>query len=84
MEKEEREMVRWEGEWRSEMNGGEVLESVAFEGRGLREVGIFAELKREREREEKDAGFCIFRARAKMVRVATRRATTNEGVVCNH
>lgn len=53
MEKEEREMVRWEGEWRSEMNGGEVLESVAFEGRGLREVGIFAEVKRERERGER-------------------------------
>lgn len=39
----------WEGEWRSEMNGKEGLESVAFKGRGLREVGIFAELERERD-----------------------------------
>lgn len=65
--KKGREMVgwEWEGEWRSEMNGKEGLESVAFKGRGLREVGIFAELERERDDKGRRQGFNIFRARAK-------------------
>lgn len=61
----------WEGEWRSEMNGKEGLESVAFKGRGLREVGIFAEL--ERERDERQTRFLYFpRSRQKGTLATTR------------